>query len=134
MRSDATTPDQYLASLPPDRSEVIGRLRRAITARLPRGFDEVMSYGMIGWVVPHRTYPAGYHVNPALPLPFINLASQKAHFAVYHMGLYDGPLLDWFQRRYREVTGKAPDLGRCCLRFKRPAEIPFELLGELAAR
>ena len=134
MRSAAGTPAEYLASLSDERRVVVGRLRRVIKKNLPRGFVERMGYGMLAYVVPHELYPAGYHCDPTKPLPFINLASQKNHVSVYHMGLYDGPLLDWFQKGWRARVGGAPDLGKCCIRFKKLDRIPFELVGALAAK
>src|SRR5437764_1122083 len=101
MKSAAATPKEYVESLPDDRKVAIAGLRKAIRKNLPKGFSEVMSYGMIGYVVPHSLYPPGYHCNPKLPLPFINLASQKNHVALYHMGLYlDKKLLGWFTAEY----------------------------------
>ncbi len=93
------TPAEYMAALPTDRVEPMQRLRDTLSENLPFGFKEQISYGMIGYVVPHELYPAGYHCNPALPLPFVSLASQKNFIALYHMGLYaDQALLGWFQR------------------------------------
>jgi hypothetical protein len=94
-----------------------------------------MSYGMIGYVVPHSIYPAGYHCDTKLPLPFLNLASQKSHIAVYHMGIYADPeLLNWFQSAYAaEVKGKL-DMGKSCIRFKKPELIPYGLFAELASK
>ena len=76
MQSKATTPEHYITELPEDRKEAMLQLQKAIKDNLPKGFEEVMSYGMLGYVVPHSMYPNGYHCNPKLPLPFINLASQ----------------------------------------------------------
>ncbi|HLF33940.1 MAG TPA: alkaline phosphatase [Cyclobacteriaceae bacterium] len=95
MISKATTPAQYIAELPNDRKQVISRLRKSILKNLPQGFVELMDYGMIGYVVPHSIYPDGYHCDPKKPVPFVCLASQKNYISLYHMGLYDGPLLDW---------------------------------------
>ena len=91
-----------------------------------------MSYGMLGYVVPHSTYPEGYHVNPKLPLPFINLASQKNHIAVYHSGIYSDPeLMNWFVAEYPKYVSTKLDMGKSCIRFKNPDKIPYELFGEL---
>ncbi len=135
MQSQASTVEAYLASLPKDRQEAILAIRKAILANLPKGFVEQMSYGMIGYVVPHSLYPAGYHCTPALPLPFMNVASQKNFIAVYHMGIYaNAQLLKWFTDECsKRVTGKL-DMGKSCIRFKKPANIPFDLLGELAGK
>jgi len=135
MQSDAVTVEEYLKTIPEDRKDGFLKLRDAILAGLPPGFEETMSYGMIGYVVPHRLYPAGYHVDPALPLPFMALASQKNHVALYHMGLYSDPaLLSWFTEAWDSHSSLKLDMGKSCLRFRNPAKIPFELIRELAAR
>jgi uncharacterized protein YdhG (YjbR/CyaY superfamily) len=135
MQSKATTVDQYLSELPADRREAVGKLRKAIVKNLPKGFNEVMGYGMIGYVVPHSMYPAGYHCNPRDPLPFMNLASQKNFIAVYHMGIYlDPALLKWFTDEYAKAGAGKLDMGKSCIRFKKMDNIPVELIGTLAAR
>jgi uncharacterized protein YdhG (YjbR/CyaY superfamily) len=135
MQSKATTPEQYLAELPEDRKEAMVKLRNVIKDNLPKGFIEVISYGMLGYVIPHSIYPNGYHCNPKLPLPFINLASQKNFIAVYHMGIYaNNELLDWFVSEYpKHVTAKL-DMGKSCLRFKKMDAIPYDLIAELAQK
>jgi hypothetical protein len=133
MQSRAKTVAEYLVALPADRAPIIKSLRQVIKKNLPPGFREEMSYGMIGYVVPHSLYPAGYHVTPELPLPFINLASQKTHMAVYHMGL-QGALLAWFLKEWPHHSTKKPDLGKSCIRFKKPEDVPLALIGALAAR
>jgi hypothetical protein len=135
MRSDAVTVEEYLESLPDDRREAISTLRKVFKKNLPKGFKETMGYGMIGYVVPHSLYPAGYHCTPELPLPFMNIASQKNFIAVYHMGIYgDANLLQWFTDEYIKAVGKKPDMGKSCIRFKKPELIPFELFGKLASK
>jgi hypothetical protein len=135
MQSKATTPEQYLAELPEDRKEAMLKLQKAIKDNLPKGFEEVISYGMLGYVVPHSIYPNGYHCNPKLPLPFINLASQKNFIAVYHMGIYsDKNLLDWFVAEYPKHAKTKLDMGKSCLRFKKADDIPFEFIGELMTK
>ena len=135
MQSKASTVDAHVASLPQDRQEAVSKIRQAILANLPKGFVEEMSYGMIGYVVPHSLYPAGYHCTPALPLPYMNVASQKNFIAIYHMGIYaNAALLKWFTGKYsKRVTGKL-DMGKSCIRFKNPENIPFDLIGELAGK
>ena len=104
MQSSAENPQAYLDSLPEDRQQSLSLLRKAILKNLPKGFSEVMSYGMIGYVVPHSLYPAGYHCNPKLPLPFLAIASQKNFAAVYHMGIYADPkLMEWFTGGVRQA-------------------------------
>ncbi|MBK6506407.1 MAG: DUF1801 domain-containing protein [Ignavibacteria bacterium] len=135
MQSKAATPEEYVESLPEDRREAINKLRKVIRKNLPKGFVEEMSYGMIGYVVPHKLYPNGYHCDPKLPLPFLNIASQKNFIAVYHMGIYMNPeLLDWFTNEYPKHSKKKLDMGKSCLRFKKPDEIPYDLIGELASK
>jgi hypothetical protein len=135
MQSKATTVEEYISQLPEERQAAITQLRKVIKKNLPKGFEEVMGYGMIGYVVPHKLYPKGYHCNPTLPLPFINIASQKNHVAVYHMGVYaDKKLLDWFTAAYAKQMKTKLDMGKSCLRYKKIDEIPFALLGELAAK
>ena len=129
------TPDEYIASLPGDRKEPITKLRDVIKKNLPKGFGETISGGMINWVVPHKTYPAGYHCDPAQPLPFISLASQKNNISLYLMGLYGDPdLLKWFQDEWANASRRKLDMGKSCIRFKRPDDIPFDLIGQLASK
>jgi hypothetical protein len=134
MRTTAESPKAYVDSLPEDRKPAIQKLRRVLRANLPKGFSEQMGSGMLAYVVPHSLYPAGYHASPESPLPFINVASQKNYIALYHMGLYDGPLLEWFRARWQGATSQKLDMGKCCVRFKKPDQIPFELIAELAQR
>ncbi len=135
MRSDALTPDQYIAGLPEERKSAMMKLRKAILKNIPKGFSEEMNYGMIGYVVPHSLYPQGYHCNPKLPLPFMNIASQKNFIAVYHMGIYaDKKLLDWFVKEYPKHSKTKLDMGKSCLRFKKPEQIPMDFIGELASK
>lgn len=134
MQSKATTVPEYIDSLPADRKKAIVAIRKSILKNLPKGFEEVMSYGMIGYVVPHKLYPAGYHCDPTLPLPFLALASQKNYISFYHMALYEGELLDWFREAWKEVSAKKLDMGKCCVRFKKPEDVPVELLGELVSK
>lgn len=135
MQSKASTPDAYVDELPEDRQEAINKLRKIIKKNLPKGFKEEMNYGMIGYVVPHKIYPDGYHCDPKLPLPFMSVASQKNFIAIYHMGLYaDEKLMKWFTDAYAKAVPGKLDMGKSCMRFKKPEQIPFELIGELAAK
>ncbi|AEV33098.1 DUF1801 domain-containing protein [Owenweeksia hongkongensis] len=135
MQSKATTPEQYLEELPEDRKEPMLKLRQVILDNLPSGFEECMNYKMLGYVVPHSVYPDGYHCNTKLPLPFMNLASQKNFIAVYHMGIYANPeLMEWFTTEYaNRVKGKL-DMGKSCVRLKKMDQIPYDLFGELASK
>jgi uncharacterized protein YdhG (YjbR/CyaY superfamily) len=135
MQINADNPDHYVDQLPDDRKEAIGKLRQSILDNLPQGFIETVSYGMIGYVVPHSIYPKGYYTNPKLPLPFMNIASQKNHIALYHMGIYGNKeLLNWFVTEYAKSFKSKPDMGKGCFRFKKPDQIPYHLIGELAAK
>ena len=132
MTSSATTPEQYIKELPADRKEAITKLRNSVLKNLPKGFKETMSYGMLGYVVPHEIYPGGYHCEPKLPLPFANIASQKNFIAFYHMGVYAMPeLLKWFTTEYPKHSSAKLDMGKSCLRFKKPEHIPYKLIGKL---
>jgi uncharacterized protein YdhG (YjbR/CyaY superfamily) len=132
MTSEAKTPAQYIKELPADRKEAVSELRNAVLKNIPEGFTEVMSYGMLGYVVPHEIYPAGYHCNPKLPLPFVAIASQKNFIAFYHMGIYANPkLLRWFVEEYPKHSEAKLDMGKSCVRFKKPEHIPYKLIGEL---
>lgn len=132
MQSTATTPDAYLESLPDDRKSAMIKLREIIKANLPEGFQEGMGYGMMGYSVPHSTYPNGYHCDPKQPLPFLGMASQKNFIAVYHMGIYaDKELYDWFVAEYPKHVKTKLDMGKSCIRFKKPENIPYDLLAEL---
>ncbi len=132
MISKATTPEQYIKELPADRKEAITQLRNTVLKNLPKGFKETMSYGMLGYVVPHEIYPAGYHCDPKLPLPFAGMASQKNFIAFYHMGIYANPeLLKWFTTEYPKHSSAKLDMGKSCIRFKKPEHIPYKLIGEL---
>ncbi len=135
MQSKAATVDAYLAEVPEDRQKAMAKLRSVIKKNLPKGFKEGMGYGMMGWSVPHSIYPAGYHCNPKDPLPFMGLASQKNSINLYHMGIYANPkLLKWFQDAHAKASPKKLDMGKSCIRYKRPEDIPFELIGELASK
>jgi hypothetical protein len=131
----AKTVKEYLEQLPDDRKEAFAELRKVILKNLPKGFTEEMSYGMIGYVVPHSRYPAGYHCDPKLPLPFLSIASQKNFVALYHMGMYADPkLLKWFTGEYGKQVKTKLDMGKSCVRFKKPEQIPHLLIGELVSK
>ena len=123
---------EYVNGLTEDRQIVIKKLQSIIKKNLPKGFEEEMSYGMIGYVVPHKLYPSGYHCDPKLPLPFLSIASQKNFIALYHMGMYAKPeLLDWFTSEYPKHCKSKLDMGKSCVRFKKMEDIPYALLEEL---
>ena len=135
MKSEAKTVDQYVEELPEERKQAVEKLRRVILKNLPKGFEETMGYGMMGYVAPHSLYPDGYHCDPKQPLPFMGMASQKNFIAVYHMGIYADPkLMDWFTKAYAKQSTIKLDMGKSCLRFKKTENIPYELIGELAGK
>ena len=135
MQSKATTVEQYLAEVPADRQKAMMELRKVIKKNLPKGFQEGMGYGMMGYSVPHSLYPAGYHCTPELPLPFMGIASQKHFIAIYHMGVYADPkLLKWFTDAHAKASPQKLDMGKSCIRYKKPEDIPYKLIGELASK
>lgn len=134
MQSPAKTVKEYLASLPEDRRRAIQAVRDVILENLGDGYEEGMAYGMIGYSVPHRVYPPGYHCNPAQPLPFASLASQKNHMALYLMCIYGSPEHEaWFREAWAK-TGKKLDMGKSCVRFKKLEDIPLEVIGQAIKR
>lgn len=135
MRYEATSPEDYISQLPEERQEPIKKIRQVILDNLPKGMEEQMSYGMLGFVIPHSVYPDGYHCDPKTPLPFMNLASQKNFIAVYHMGMYaKKEVLDWFTAEYAKRCKYKLDMGKSCVRFKKINDIPYDLIGELAGK
>ncbi|MDB6038725.1 MAG: hypothetical protein JWM99_2566 [Verrucomicrobiales bacterium] len=133
MQSSATTVQEYLKELPADRRKAINAVRGVILANLPKGYEECMSYGMIEYVVPHSIYPKGYQCNPKLPLPFINLGSQKNHMALHLMCCYRDPKLKaWFEKAWKDTDRKF-DMGGGCVRFKKLEDVPLEVVGQLVA-
>lgn len=135
MQSKATTVDQYMEELPEDRKIALLELRKVIKKHIPRGFQEGMGYGMPGYSVPHNKYPSGYHCDPKLPLPFLSYASQKNGISIYHMGIYADPkLMKWFTEAHAKVSSQKLDMGKSCIRYKKPADIPFQLIGELVSK
>ena len=129
------TVQDYLNGVAEDKKESFVKLQQTIQKSLPEGFDETISYNMIGYVVPLKTFSEGYHCNPTLPLPFINIAAQKNFIALYHMGIYADPaLLDWFKNEYPNHTKTKLDMGKSCIRFKKANDIPFDLIGELISK
>jgi uncharacterized protein YdhG (YjbR/CyaY superfamily) len=135
MKIEASTPDDYIAQLPEERQVVMEKLRKVISENLPGDFTEAMSYGMIGYVVPHSVYPAGYHCDPKRPLPFVSIASQKNFVGLYHMGIYANPeLLEWFVNEYPKHCKRKLDMGKSCIRFKKMDDLPYALIGQLVSK
>jgi len=129
------TVTDYIAQVPEERLQGINTLRETILKNLPTGFEECISYGMVGYVVPHSIYPSGYHCDPKLPLPFMAFANQKNFISFYHMGIYADPtLMDWFTTEFAKRSKAKLDMGKSCIRFKKVEGIPFDLIGELVAK
>ena len=135
MKVKASSISEYLENIPAERKVVMNELISTISKNLPNGFKEQLGYGMPAWIVPHSLYPDGYHCTPELPLPFMNLASQKNFIALYHMGIYANPkLMQWFVSEYPKHCSKKLDMGKSCIRFKKIEEIPFALIAELCTK
>jgi len=143
MQSKATTVAEYLASLPDDRRKIVDAVRKVIRANLDKHYEEGMQYGMIGYYLPHKVFPAGYHCDPKQPLPFAALASQKNYVSIYMMGVYCGcvegpggtetPHAKWFREAWVKA-GKKLDMGKACLRVKKLEELALDVLGEAIKR
>ncbi|MFV0232880.1 DUF1801 domain-containing protein [Empedobacter falsenii] len=135
MQYEVSTLDEYFEIIPPERKETVKKIYETLKMNLPNGFEEQISYGHIGFVVPHSMYPNGYHCDPTSPLPFIGLASQKNFIALYHMGIYsDEKLLNWFIEEYPKHAKRKLDMGKSCIRFKKTDDIPYDLIGKLASK
>lgn len=135
MQYKANSPEDYIRQLPDERKAVISKIRKIILKNIPKGFEEQISYGMLGYVVPHSIYPYGYHCDTKLPLPFMNLASQKNFVALYHSGIYADPkLYDWFVKEYPKHCKRKLDMGKSCVRFKSMDDVPYDLIKELCTK
>ncbi|AWW32612.1 DUF1801 domain-containing protein [Echinicola strongylocentroti] len=135
MKPTINSPTEYINTVPKERKPYFTKLRNTILKHLPEGFEETISYGMIGYVVPHDLYPAGYHCTPSLPLPFVSIANQKNHIALYHCGIYaDDTIMQWFIEEYPKHCTYKLDMGKSCIRFKKPDAIPYELIGLLIGK
>lgn len=132
MKADGKTVAEILANVPAERSAAFNKLHEVIVKNLPDGFEAGISYGGLGYVIPHSLYPAGYHCKPSEPLPFAGIASQKNSINFYHMGIYSEPkLLEWFVAEYPKHCKQKLDMGKSCIRFKKTDDIPYGLIGEL---
>ncbi len=135
MKANGNSVDEILANVPADRIEPFKKLHEVIVENLPEGFEAGISYGGLGYVVPHTVYPAGYHCKPNEPLPFAGIASQKHTINFYHMGIYsDHSLLEWFVTEYPKHSKQKLDIGKSCIRFKKFDQIPYKLIGELMTK
>ncbi|MFM8596680.1 MAG: DUF1801 domain-containing protein [Flavobacteriales bacterium] len=132
MKAPGVTVAAILENIPEERKEAFHKLHQTIVDNLPSGFEAGISYGGLGYVIPHSLYPAGYHCKPSEPLPFAGLASQKNSINFYHMGIYSDPaLLDWFVAQYPNYSSQKLDMGKSCIRFKKLDQIPYDLIAEL---
>lgn len=135
MQYKANSPEDYINQVPEERRETLKKLRETIKKNLPKGFEEGIQYGMIGYYVPHETYPDGYHCKPEEPLPFMSFASQKNSVNLYHSGIYAiTEIHDWFVNEYPKHCKRKLDMGKSCIRFKKLDEIPFDLIAELCTK
>ena len=130
MQSKAATVVAYLAELPEDRRKALEAIRKVIRKNLDKDYEERMQYGMIGYCVPHRVFPAGYHCDPKQPLPFAGLASQKNYMSLYLMCVYGNEgEREWFHEQWTK-SGKKLDMGKACVRFKKLEDVPLDVIGE----
>lgn len=135
MKATGNTVEEILTNLPEDRAEPFNKLHAVIVQNLPKGFEAAISYGGLGYVIPHTLYPAGYHCKPSEPLPFAGIASQKGTINFYHMGIYSDPkLMEWFLSEYPKHSKQKLDMGKSCVRFKKFDDIPYQLIGELMTK
>jgi Domain of unknown function (DU1801) len=134
MQSKATTVEQYLSELPADRRTALEAVRQVILKNLDNDYEEGIQCGMIGYYVPHRVHPAGYHCDPKQPLPFASLGSQKNHMALYLMCVYgESDLSRWFRQAWAK-TGKKLDMGKSCVRFKKLDDLALDVIAEAIRR
>ena len=130
-QSKAQTVDEYLAELSDERRDAIQTVRKVVLDNLPDGYKEIMVYGMIGYVIPLEDYPVTYN---GQPLAYASLASQKNYMSLYLMNVYGDQVTEaWFKERY-EASGKKLNMGKSCVRFKRPEDLPLDLIGEVISR
>ncbi|GGE90834.1 protein of unknown function (DU1801) [Chishuiella changwenlii] len=135
MQYEVSSLEEYFESIPKERVESVRKLYLTIKDNLPNGFEERINYGHIGFVVPHSTYPKGYHCDPKSPLPFIGIASQKNFISLYHMGIYaDLELYNWFIEEYPKHSKRKLDMGKGCIRLKKMDDIPYDLIKELVSK
>ncbi len=134
MPSQVDAVEKYLAELPEDRRETVEAVRAVVLKNLPKGYEEGMQYGMIGYFVPHEVYPPGYHCDAKQPLPFAGLAARKNHVAIYLMSVYGDPEQEaWFREAWVK-TGKKLDMGKSCVKFKTIEDVPLKVIGQAIKR
>lgn len=132
MQSKATTVAAYLKELPAERRGLIEAVRKVMLANVDRGIEEVMNYGMIGYVIPHSIYPSGYHCDPSKPFPYAGLASQKNYCSLYLMPVYN-EAEDWFRKEWKR-GGKKLNMGKCCIRFSRLDDLDLDVIAKALRR
>ena len=134
MAAKPSTVKAYLDSLPEERRKALAKVRAAVNKGLPKGYKEGIQYGMIGWFVPHRLYPDGYHCDPKQPVPFAGLASQKNYMSLYLMCIYgDENHRARFEREWTK-GGRKLDMGKGCVRFRSVDDVPLDVVTEAVAR
>jgi hypothetical protein len=134
MKHVASSVKDYLAQLPEDRRAALAAVREVILENLDKEYEEGIQYGMIGYYVPHRVFPAGYHCDPKQPLPFASIASQKNHMAIYLMCIYgNAEQEEWFRKAWAK-TGMKLDLGKSCVRFKKLDDLALDVIGQVIKR
>lgn len=127
--------EPYLQQLQPDKFEPTKKLLETVHQNLPPDFERLIQYKMPSFSVPKSIYPPGYHCDTNLPLPFISVGAQKNHIALYHCGIYAMPeVLNWFKEEYPKHSKKKLDMGKSCIRFKAPYDIPYNLIAELVSK
>jgi uncharacterized protein YdhG (YjbR/CyaY superfamily) len=130
VSSKAATPDAYIAKLPPERAALVARLRDLINAHIPPGYEERMSWGMIGWEVPLSRYPDTYNKQP---LVYAGLAAQKNYTALYLNCVYASAERTERLKAAWAAAGKTLDMGKSCLRFRRAEDVAEAALAEAIA-
>lgn len=130
VSSKETTPAGYLASLPPERREVVAAMRKLINDRMPAGYVESMRWGMLCWEVPLSRYPDTYNKQP---LSYVALAAQKNSYSLYLTAPYADKRIDEALEEAFRAAGKKMDAGKSCIRFKRLEDLPLDAIGDAVA-
>lgn len=127
--------ENYIENVDDKRRDAFRKLYDIVKENIPDGFEEEFLYGMISFVVPLETYPKGYLNREDEPIPFISLAAQKNHIALYHMGIMgQESILSWFQEEYKKQVPTKLNMGKSCIRMTNVKNIPFDLIGELVSK
>ena len=135
MGMPVSTVSEYLKNIPADQKVAFEQLRKSVLSSLPEGLEECISYNMLWYVVPHSVYPAGYHCDPKLPLPFISIAYQKNSINLYHMWMHAKPeISERFQNERKKHSSRKLDMGKSCIRLKYYDDIPYILIEELIGK